>query len=146
RDDRLFALWWLITLRGLRRGEACALRWADVDLVAGTIWVSEQMQVIDSTVYIGPTQSAAGVRMLALDEQTVAFLREYLDVERERLGRDFDGDEFLFTNARGRMLRPESLTRTFRRWVVRLDLPPVRLHDLRHGAASLAGMAGVDLK
>ena len=95
---------------------------------------------------IGPTKSAAGVRMLALDEQTVAFLREYLDAERARLGRDLTADEFLFTNAPGQLLRPEWLTRNFRRWVTKLDLPPVRLHDLRHGAASLAGMAGVDLK
>jgi hypothetical protein len=25
--DQLFALWWLIALRGLRRGETCGLRW-----------------------------------------------------------------------------------------------------------------------
>jgi len=32
-DDRLYAMWWLIALRGLRRGEAAGLRWVDVDLV-----------------------------------------------------------------------------------------------------------------
>ena len=26
-DDRLYAMWWLIALRGLRRGEAAGLRW-----------------------------------------------------------------------------------------------------------------------
>jgi hypothetical protein len=31
-EDSLFALWWLIALRGLRRGEACGLRWSEVDL------------------------------------------------------------------------------------------------------------------
>jgi len=31
-DDRLLALWWLIALRGLRRGEAAGLRWCDLDL------------------------------------------------------------------------------------------------------------------
>jgi integrase len=146
RDQRLFSLWWLIALRGLRRGEACALRWADLDLVAATVWVREQVQVIAGTIHIGPTKSVAGVRVLTLDEQTVAFLREYADAERVRLGRNLTADEFLFTNGRGLMLRPEWLTRTFRRWVTSLDLPPVRLHDLRHGAASLTGMAGVDLK
>jgi len=29
-DDRLHAMWWLIALRGLRRGEAAGLRWNDV--------------------------------------------------------------------------------------------------------------------
>ena len=34
----------------------------------------------------------------------------------------------------------------FRRAVQASGLPPVRLHDLRHGAASLALAAGADLK
>jgi integrase len=32
RRDRLYALWWLAALRGLRRGELAGLRWADLDL------------------------------------------------------------------------------------------------------------------
>jgi integrase len=31
-DDPLFALWWLVALRGLRRGEVAGLRWQDIDL------------------------------------------------------------------------------------------------------------------
>jgi integrase len=38
------------------------------------------------------------------------------------------------------------LTQTFTQLVKASGLPPVRLHDLRHGAASLALAAGVDLK
>jgi hypothetical protein len=38
-----------------------------------------------------------------------------------------------------------ALTRRFRHLVQRSGLPPVRLHDLRHGAASLAHAAGADL-
>ena len=38
-QDRLAVMWWLIALRGLRRGEAAGLRWADVDLDAGVFMV-----------------------------------------------------------------------------------------------------------
>jgi len=44
----------------------------------------------------------------------------------------------------GRPIRPEYLTHRFRELVKELDLPPIRLHDLRHGAASLA--SHTDLK
>jgi integrase len=37
--DNLYALWWLIGLRGLRRGEACGLRWSEVDLDRGILFV-----------------------------------------------------------------------------------------------------------
>ncbi|AEV81196.1 integrase family protein [Actinoplanes sp. SE50] len=43
-------------------------------------------------------------------------------------------------------MRPDWLTHRFHVLVVRFGLPLVRLHDLRHGAASLAGAAGVELK
>ena len=41
-------------------------------------------------------------------------------------------------------MAPNRLTRTFRQLAAEAGLPPVRLHDLRHGAATLALAAGVD--
>jgi hypothetical protein len=38
------------------------------------------------------------------------------------------------------------MTRRFHRLVLESEVPPDRLPDLRHGAASLAYRAGVDLK
>ncbi|WP_229789881.1 tyrosine-type recombinase/integrase [Pilimelia terevasa] len=46
----------------------------------------------------------------------------------------------------GRPGHPGYLTQRFRLLVTRSGLPPVRLHDLRHGAATLAHTAGADLK
>lgn len=44
--DRLFALWWLIALRGLRRGEACGLRWTDLDLDHGVLFIFRSRTVV----------------------------------------------------------------------------------------------------
>jgi integrase len=52
----------------------------------------------------------------------------------------------VFRHRNGRPVRPDWLTRRFATLVGELDLPPSRLHDLRHLAASVAGAAGVDLK
>jgi integrase len=43
-------------------------------------------------------------------------------------------------------MAPDRLTRTFAALAGQAGLPPVRLHDLRHGAATLALAAGVDLR
>ena len=43
-------------------------------------------------------------------------------------------------------MAPDRLTRTFKALAAEAGLPPVRLHDLRHGAATLALAAGVDLR
>jgi integrase len=39
-------------------------------------------------------------------------------------------------------MAPDRLTRTFKKLVGLAGLPPVRLHDLRHGADSLACRPG----
>lgn len=60
---------------------------------------------------------------------------------RVRVGdsdRDTEDDDALFTYADGRPIRPEYLSHRFRTLTGKLGLPPIRLHDLRHCAASLA--------
>jgi hypothetical protein len=52
----------------------------------------------------------------------------------------------VFTRTDGLPINPNYATTRFRILVRRAGLPPVRLHDLRHGAASLAHEAGADLK
>ncbi|HXC85440.1 MAG TPA: tyrosine-type recombinase/integrase [Trebonia sp.] len=52
----------------------------------------------------------------------------------------------MFTYADGRPIRPEYLTHRFRELIRELGLPPIRLHDLRHGAATIALASHTDLK
>jgi integrase len=59
--DRLYPMWWLIALRGLRRGETAGLRWSDVDLNGRTV-ISQQRLAYGSTVAVGPPKTAASCR------------------------------------------------------------------------------------
>ena len=77
RGHRLYALFHLVALRGLRRGEAAGLRWSDLDLDAGTLTVSEQLQQLGGGLAVAPPKSEAGRRVIALDRTTVAALREH---------------------------------------------------------------------
>ena len=43
-------------------------------------------------------------------------------------------------------MHPDYVTRHFGRLVKRAGLPPIRVHDLRHGAATLALASGVEMK
>jgi integrase len=56
------------------------------------------------------------------------------------------GDGYVFARPGGRPYTPGYLTRRFIRLIRRAGLPPIRLHDLRHGAATLALADGADLK
>jgi len=53
---------------------------------------------------------------------------------------------FVFAHIDGRPYSPSYLTHHFRAPQERHGLPPIRFHDLRHGAAILALASGADLK
>jgi integrase len=146
---RLYALFHLVALRGLRRGEAAGLRWSDLELDAGTLTVSGQLQQLSGRMVAGPPKSDAGRRVIALDKTTIAALREHRlrqQAERAAVGTRWAGTGYVFTTQAGKPVGPDRMTRLFRKLVAASGLPPVTLHGLRHGAATLALAAGTDLK
>ena len=148
-DDPLFALWWLVALRGLRRGEAAGLRWCDLDLDRRRLVIVSQRTTVGSQVVECEPKSAASQRSVALDRHTVGILRAHLRRQRQRYrdaGLAWREYGYVFTRPDGKPYHPNSLTHRLQQLIAAAGLPPVRLHDLRHGAASLAHEAGADLK
>ena len=66
-DDALFAFWWLTALRGLRLGEVCGLRWTEVDLERGVLYVERNRTTAGYQIVEGDPKTAAGRRPVALD-------------------------------------------------------------------------------
>jgi integrase len=66
-----------IAPRGLRRGEACGLRWCEVDLDNGVLFVVRNQTTAGYRIVEGDPKTAAGVRAVALDRHTVRVLREH---------------------------------------------------------------------
>ncbi|MFG2863138.1 tyrosine-type recombinase/integrase [Streptomyces sioyaensis] len=148
-EDRLYALWHLIVFRGLRRGEACGQRWTDTHLDDGRITVAKQLVVHGWEVYEDGPKTDAGARTIALDSDTVRALKRHRiqqDADREEWGSAWVETGRVFTKENGEMLHPANVTRRFIELCEEIGLPPIRLHDLRHGAATLAHAAGADLK
>ena len=147
-DHRLYALYHLIAYRGLRRGEAVGLPWSNVDLESGFLTVSTQIvQLGWATEHAPPKSDSEG--LVALDKGTVEAFRTHQ--ERQRLeavahASVWQDTGLVFTREDGTELHPELVSRGFDRLVRDADLPPIRLHDLRHGAATMALAGGVDMK
>jgi integrase len=148
-EDPLYPLWWLIALRGLRRGEAAGLWWCDVDLDRRQLTIVSQRTTVGYQVVEGPPKSAPSRRTVALDRRTVQILRAHRARQRQYAidnGRVWRDTDYVLTRPDGRVYHPNYFTKRLRYLIDRSGLPPVRLHELRHGAASLAHTAGADLK
>lgn len=135
---------WVLAVTGCRRGEACALRWTDVDLERGEVAIRRSIAHVGDELREKDTKTHQG-RRLAIDEATVALLRAHRLRCRERwlaLGERLPDDAFLFGDADGRPWRPDVCTNRFTRLRAGVGLPRVRLHDLRHFVATALGEAG----
>lgn len=124
-------------------GSPCLLR------SPGRATVAKQLVVNGWEVYEDDPKTDAGARTIALDSDTVQALK------RHRTQQDKDRKEWesawvetgrVFTRENGELLHPANVTRRFIELHEELGLPPIRLHDLRHGAATLAHAAGAGLK
>ena len=149
RRHRLYALYHLIALRGLRRGEGCGIRRADIALSAGIATVRWQITQLGWATDQGAPKSEAGERQVALDAHTVQVIRGHRrrqDEGKQAAGNDWADSGFEFTNDDGSPLHPAAVTGTFEQLAYLAGLPPVRLHDLRHGAATLLLAAGHHMK
>lgn len=148
-SDDLAAMWRVAAFSGLRRGELCGLRPGDVDLDAAVIEIGTQLTEVGYAVIEGEPKSESGTRTVPLDAATVTVLRAYRHRQKERrvaLGLQWTESGRFFTMPTGEALRPSWVSARFARLVTEAGLPPIRLHDLRHGTATLALAAGVDMK
>jgi integrase len=148
--NRLGSLFEVIAFTGLRRSEALGLRWSDVDVEAGVLVVRQQLAgVKNGAPLFAPPKSSSGDDIIVeLSEATMGALmvhRLAQDVEREQWGSAYLHHDLVFARENGTPYEPTSVTKAFRALAIEAGLRPVRLHDLRHGAASLMIGGGASL-
>jgi integrase len=145
--DRIEPLVLLTLSTGLRQGEALGLRWQDVDLEAGTVRVRHSLQRMPGRgIELGEPKTARSRRTLALPTSTANALRMHRKSQlQERLwaGSRWQEADFVFTTSIGTPMIGSDVTRRFQALLRGAGLPPMRFHDLRHGAASLLLAQGV---
>ncbi|MFE4019726.1 tyrosine-type recombinase/integrase [Streptomyces sp. NPDC059101] len=145
RRDPLYAAFALAIAMGLRRGEVLGLRWSDVDLDDRVIRVSNQVQRIGGELYQDTTKTGK-IRPVPLPLICLAALRWHRlrqSHEAAKQGAELDAAGLVFTTRSGRPIEPRNLNRSFSRLTASAGLRPIRLHDARHGCATLLTAAGV---
>ena len=148
-EDRLYPLFCVIAHCGLRRGEACGLRWQDTDFEGSAITISNQIVQVGWKPLQAEPKTESSEAIVRLDEVSMGALRAcrrgQLE-ERVAWGPAWTDTGLAFTREDGTAWHPAQVTSKFERIAFGAGLPPIRLHDLRHGAATLALAGGADIK
>ncbi len=151
--DTLAPLWRLLAGEGLRRGEALALRWQDINWDRGTAHLSQTV-IADKTDkgktrIQNHTKTEAGARTVRLTDETLALLRSHRKQQAEiRLAAvDWEDNDLIVCTTKGTPIGPAgNVHRSFNAVVKRAGLRQIRVHDLRHSHATILLLAGVPAK
>ncbi|MFD7920533.1 tyrosine-type recombinase/integrase [Streptomyces sp. NPDC059740] len=145
RSDPLYAAFVLAVALGLRRGEVLGLRWDDIDLNRRTLTVRSQLQRVQRELYADSTKNRR-TRTIPVPLMCIAPLRWQRLRQaalRAAAGPRWESSDYVFTTRTGRPIEPRNISRSFERLADGAGLPRIRLHDTRHGCATLLFAAGV---
>jgi len=139
----------LLANTALRRGEALALRWSDVDLTNRRIQIRGTLSREDGELVVTDTKTEKSNRVLFMTDEIAGILRGVRKRQAEdrlRAGSAWVETNFVFTTELGHPCDPRNALRAFKVAAERVGVPEAGLHTLRHSAASVMLSKGVPLK
>lgn len=135
---RIYTFFLLLATTGMRKGEALALDWSDIDYGQGQISVTKTLAYgLSGKFGVQPPKTKAGIRTVPLTDQMAAVLKDYRSDLCPHLFHTLDGDYL-------RLSKPAQ-------WLQAVykhdpDLRQIRIHGFRHTFASLLIMADPSIK
>ena len=136
---RLRSLVAALAYLGLRRGEAIALRWSEIDLETRSLRVVRTGSRVAREYTEGPPKSEKSRRPISLPAILVEELRANRirqNEDRLGLGAIWQDENRVWPSLTGGPLSATMVRRTLDAATKRAGLPHLRVHDLRHSAAT----------
>ncbi len=133
---------------GLRRGEMAALQWKDIDFAKSTISITQNRVHTAEGVIEKSPKTQAGKRTITIGQDVVDALRDTKAIYDKAVCNKpgFKDLDYVLFKENGEPFHPDSLTQKWERFVAKHNLPPIRLHDLRHSNATAMIAAGINAK
>jgi integrase len=145
---RLFPLYWLTAMTGMRRSEVLGLKWPDIDFTKRRLHLNRGLVAVGYEVHETRGKTKTARRAISLDDTTLTILagwRAFQAAEFAAVGIDND-EQWVFTDGDGQPVHPHAVYEAFRRIVHNAGIPVIRFHDLRHTHGSLLIKDGIPVK
>lgn len=147
QGSRYEGLYYLAVNTGMREGELFGLKWSDLHWNTGVLYVQRQVQSVPGKgkIFLEP-KTRAGQRAIKLGEGVLQKLRvhkEQQSLQKTFAGSQWQGKDLIFPTRIGTPEDPGNLRKDFLKVLDKAGLPHIRIHDLRHTAASIMLNRGV---
>lgn len=148
---KAYALFRLLAFSGMRKGEALALQWNDINFKEQEIRINKALASgEDHQLYVKVTKTKGSIRTIKMDKVTLDILEVWKKKQKQdylKLGiNTLKTNQLVFSNEHNKYLQP---TKT-RKWMVQVqkkyNLKKITTHGLRHTHCSLLFEAGATIK
>lgn len=147
---KAYVLFLLLAFSGIRRGEALALTWDDLDFKKNEILINKAIGLgKNNKLYVKPPKTGAA-RSISMDEKVMAILKDWKKIQKLeylKLGINTGKDkQLVFSNEKNEFLQPTKLRKWITHVQAKYELPKITTHGLRHTHCSLLFEAKASLK
>ncbi len=138
---------YLLSDTGMRRGEACGLRWADIDFTSGRIHIVNNAQYTEGKgVYDTKTKNKKK-RVVFANPQVMEILAKWKELQKEVIeGQNLSTPKHIFTHLDGKRINPQAPTAYLRKFGEKYGIEDCHPHKFRHTMATLMIQKGADIK
>lgn len=126
---------------GLRRGELCGLRWADIDFADGTVTVRRNLQYTAAAGVYETSPKNGRARVVDVGQEVLTLLKRI----REKQSQSCISKWCFTQEGTAEPMHPQSPTRYFKKFGERYGVKDFHPHKLRHSSASIAITSGADV-
>lgn len=147
---KVYAFFRLLAYSGMRKGEALALTWADIDFKDNEIDINKALgQGKGQKLYPKPPKTGTK-RKIKMDEATMIILKEWKKKQQQAylmLGYNtLTNEQLVFSNTCNSFIQPAKTNDWVKSILRNTELPYVSTHAFRHTHCSLLFEAGATIK
>lgn len=142
----------LVLATGIRRGEACGVRWSDIKWPQRTLRIQRNVvKLSGQPIFVKAPKTTSGNRIVYLSKEMCKLLKAWKKQcawECAQIGATpLQEDDYLFRQPGGQPMVPTTFTFRFKKILKENNLPTtLNVHSLRHTNASLMIAQGVDVR
>ncbi len=140
-----YAFFRLLAFSGIRKGEALALKWQDIDFRSREVYINKTLtKTFTDNKYIDLPKTRSSIRHVDIDKKTIDVLKQFWHVKLNNKKKQ--KSDIIFVNGNLNYFHPTQPLKVLNRMVKKYDLKPMTVHGFRHTHCSLLFESGASIK
>ena len=149
-NKKAYVLFRLLAFTGMRKGEALALSWNDIDFEKNELKIYKAIaRGKNNILYLKATKTGT-TRTIKLDAETLSILNNWKKEQELELAlsgfKITNNNQLVFSNERNEFLQPTKTRKWLLHVINKYNLPIITTHGFRHTHCSILFEAGFSLK